>query len=253
MHKDVHAASLLGRSTERSTDWSQSTLGLARSTGRSTDQRAVALWFWARSTGRPNGQKFDRWSVDRLVDRKVIFDLSASQRADFVMGYLYPIWEMFLHKFLEQKFPTFSRVLLQVLKSFIALKIWSLFCFKGLEKSKKNIDLGYLLCSSFLSNTKLFFQVFFFVLLFPNSLFSTLELIYYPIYRIFVFVGKEVVCGLYDHQVVNPPSLWYLSCVEVDYWGGGFVPYPSSERLIGCLALCPSLKCEVIVFEWLCA
>ena len=31
------------------------------------------------------------------------------------------------------------------------------------------------------------------------------------------------------------------------------MPYPSSERLIGCLALCPSLKCEVIDLWWLCA
>ena len=31
------------------------------------------------------------------------------------------------------------------------------------------------------------------------------------------------------------------------------MPYPSSERLIGCLALCPSLKCEVIGVCWLSA
>ena len=47
------------------------------------------------------------------------------------------------------------------------------------------------------------------------------------------------------HQVVNPPNLCYPSCVEVDFWSGGFMPYPSSERLIGCLALCLSLICEV--------
>ena len=29
------------------------------------------------------------------------------------------------------------------------------------------------------------------------------------------------------------------------------MPYPSSERLIGCVALCPSLKCEVIGVCWL--
>ena len=40
---------------------------------------------------RLNGQKFDRWPVDRPVDRKVNFNLSASQRADFVMGYKYRI------------------------------------------------------------------------------------------------------------------------------------------------------------------
>ena len=31
------------------------------------------------------------------------------------------------------------------------------------------------------------------------------------------------------------------------------MPYPSSERLIGCLTLCPSLKCEVIDLYWLSA
>ena len=31
------------------------------------------------------------------------------------------------------------------------------------------------------------------------------------------------------------------------------MPYPSSERLIGCLALCPSLICEVIDLCWLSA
>ena len=57
-------------------------------------------------------------------------------------------------------------------------------------------------------------------------------------------MGKEVVCGCGNHQVVNPPTLCYSSCVEVDFWSGGFMPYPSSERLIGYLALCLSLICE---------
>ena len=33
---------------------------------------------------------FDRWPVDRPVDRKVIFDLSASQRAEFLWGLFIP-------------------------------------------------------------------------------------------------------------------------------------------------------------------
>ena len=41
---------------------------------------------------------------------------------------------------------------------------------------------------------------------------------------------KRLVCGCGNHQVVNLPYLWYPSCVEVDWWSGGFVPYPSSER-----------------------
>ena len=43
----------------------------------------------------------------------------------------------------------------------------------------------------------------------------------------------------------------YPSCVEVDFWSGGFVPYPSSERLIGCLTLCLRLLCGWILC-WLC-
>ena len=159
---------------------------------------------------------------------------------------------MFLNKFLRAKISIFSSVLIQVFKRVLSAKRSIFICFKGLKKSKKNIDLGYLLCSSYLSNTKLFSQVFFFVFLFPNSLFFTLELIIlsYLLGSLFLW-EKKLVCGLCDYQVVNPPYLWYPSCVEVDSWSGGFVPYPSSERLIGCLALCPSLKCEVIVFEWL--
>ena len=128
VHKDVHAASPLGRSTERSMDWRQPTLGLPRSTGRSTGQRAVALWFWARSTGqstdRLNGQFFDRWPVDR----KVKTDLSASQQAEFVMGYKYPIWSCFLIKFLRAKILIFSSVLrASFSKEFLCLKDQSSF------------------------------------------------------------------------------------------------------------------------------
>ena len=61
---------------------------------RSTGQRAVALWFWARSTGqstgRLNGQFFDRWLVDRSVDRKVNFDLVSCQWAEFLWGLFIP-------------------------------------------------------------------------------------------------------------------------------------------------------------------
>ena len=45
--------------------------------------------------GRLNGHFFDRWPVDRPVDRKVNFDLSASHRADLFGAYLYPISWLF--------------------------------------------------------------------------------------------------------------------------------------------------------------
>ena len=54
---------------------------------RSTGQRAVALWIWGRSTSGLNGQKCDRWPVDR----KGNLALFSCQRADFQMAYKYPI------------------------------------------------------------------------------------------------------------------------------------------------------------------
>ena len=82
VHKNVHKAVSVGRST----DWRQPTLGLPRSTGRSTGQRAVALWFRARSTGRSirrlNSQKFDRWPVDWKANSGLV----SCQRADSFWG-----------------------------------------------------------------------------------------------------------------------------------------------------------------------
>ena len=73
-----------------------------------------------------------------------------------------------------------------------------------------------------------------------NTLFFTLEP-YHSILsiRIFVLWEKKFVVEIY-HLVVNPPTLCYPFCVEVDFWSGGFVPYPSSERLIGWLCAHPS-------------
>ena len=59
---------------DRVVDWPESNLlsGLAWSTGR--------------PIGRLNDKKFDRWPVDRPVDRKAISGLVSSQRADFFHG-----------------------------------------------------------------------------------------------------------------------------------------------------------------------
>ena len=97
VHKDVHAASHLGRSTERSTDCKCPTLGWGRSTGQSTVSlgpvdRAVdrpesnCFLNLARSTGRStaglNGHFFNHWPVDRPVDWKGKNALFSCQRAD---------------------------------------------------------------------------------------------------------------------------------------------------------------------------
>ena len=88
----------LGRSTERSTDCKYPTHGWGRSTGRSTvrlgtvdrpeSKCSLVLARWTgRSTGRLNGQFFDRWPVDR----KVILGLVSCQWADSFGDYIYPI------------------------------------------------------------------------------------------------------------------------------------------------------------------
>ena len=110
---------------DRAVDRPESNLlsGLAQSTGRSTD--------------RLNSQKFDRWPVDRPVDRKANSDLVSSQRAEFFMGYLYPIWGQFLSRIFEPKF-FYSLVFLKASfqKSLLVLKI-ILYLFSRVGKIKE--------------------------------------------------------------------------------------------------------------------
>ena len=88
----------LGRSTERSTNYKYPTLGWGRSTGRSTvrlgtvdravaGQRAIALWIGTVDRA-VDGHFFDRWPVDRPVDRKANLGLVSCQRLVFQRAYL---------------------------------------------------------------------------------------------------------------------------------------------------------------------
>ena len=93
--------------------------------------------------------------------------------------------------------------------------------------------------------------------------FLTLELILLSYLLGSLFSEKEISLWSFNHQVVNHPTLCYPSWVEVDLWSGGFVPYPSSERLI-CIwlcaypsfvrlilvALCLASKCRGSVCNW---
>ena len=67
-----------------------------------------ALCIQSRSIGpvdrRLNGQKDDRWPVDRPVDRKGNSALSSCQRADSFGGYKYPPFELVFNKLLETNF-----------------------------------------------------------------------------------------------------------------------------------------------------
>ena len=117
-----------GRSTERSTvslgtvdraidrPESNCSLDLARSTGR--------------STGRLNGQKFDRWPVDR----KAILGLVSCQ---FDWAYKYPnLWPV-LKRFFKRKISYFLSVLTLVFQRVFGLRDQSSFVFKVFVNSKK--------------------------------------------------------------------------------------------------------------------
>ena len=71
-------------------------------------------------------QIFDRWPVDR----KVNFDLSASQRADLVGAYIYtPFESWFLTSFSRAKIHIFLSVLTTSFKRVLGSKISTLFIF----------------------------------------------------------------------------------------------------------------------------
>ena len=80
VHKDVHAGQLVWP-IDRAVDRLKSTHSrVARSTGRSTGQRAVALWFWARSTAAA-GSTVKNLTVGRSTGRSTrrpIWALSAA-------------------------------------------------------------------------------------------------------------------------------------------------------------------------------
>ena len=74
-----------------------------QSIGSVDRQRALlsvsSLGRLSRSTGGLNGQKYDRWPVDR----KGISALSNCQRAEFCGGYKYPPFEFVFNKFYNSK------------------------------------------------------------------------------------------------------------------------------------------------------
>ena len=77
-----------------------------RSTGRSTGQRAVALWFQARSTG---GTTVRNLTVGRSTGRAKL-PFPGCQRAKFYGGYKYPTFKLVLNKFFKSKILILSRV-----------------------------------------------------------------------------------------------------------------------------------------------
>ena len=171
MHKDVHAGSHLGRSTKRSTDCKCPTLGWGRSIGRSTvslgtvdravdrPERNCSLDLHGRPGGRPEGSTVIFLTVGRSTGRSFL-TLSAVKGQNSYGGYKYPIWSWFSLSFQERKIYILKVFYYKFQKSFRALKIWSLFCFKrgwkiqGKFKEKKS--LWELVWSSFLILSRVF-------------------------------------------------------------------------------------------------
>ena len=113
---------------------------------RSTGQRALLSGSSpdrpGRSTGGLNGQKYDRWPVDR----KGKFAFFSCQRADLKCGYKYPISWLFNTSFL---------------KEFLEQKDLCLFCLKGWKNQEKEKSLGLVFDLHFYYILEVFASIFF--------------------------------------------------------------------------------------------
>ena len=224
----------------------QASLCLFRSTGRSTCS-------WQRA-------EFDRWTVDRPVDRQFIFGSFCCQRLYFSGVYKYPICESFSLRFLVRIFPTLL-CFHSNQKKFLRLN-WTIYLvfLLGFGKSKRRV-FGK---KSFDSTSSSWFLVFpkDFLWVFDFQSFGFLHTwatCTFLFYRIFVW-EKEIVCGFcFDHQVVNPLFALCLALivlrrlciwvVSLKLWGDpcvSFVLIPQVVRwLFVGLELC--LKEEIVL------
>ena len=77
--------------------------------GRSTERSTVGFGPVDRAVDRRhNGQKNDRWPVDRPVDQKSNLGFSRLQRAKFLWVYKYPLLELISPRFQERKIYIFQ-------------------------------------------------------------------------------------------------------------------------------------------------
>ena len=95
-----------------------------RPDGRPTESRFALGLFGStgRSTASANGSKFDRWAVDRAVDRQGNSGKNYSQRLVSRFAYKYPICKSFSLRFLVRIFP-YSLVFLLQLKEVFELEL----------------------------------------------------------------------------------------------------------------------------------
>ena len=120
---DVHRTCTQPGLVDRSTGWSTVQRALLSGNGpvdrpraaalciqllsRSTGQRAVVLWFQARSTGRSTGgTTVTKMTVGRSTGRSIgrFLTFPGCQRAEFVWGYKYPTFELVSYNNLKSKF-----------------------------------------------------------------------------------------------------------------------------------------------------
>ena len=106
--------------------------GLDRPGGRPT-VKIFSLCLGGRSTerltGSPNSQKSDRWSVDRVVDRQVIFDLFWTPMAIFWIPYKFGSLRPVLDKIFKSKNSSLLKCFQLVFKRSFCAKILYLYLF----------------------------------------------------------------------------------------------------------------------------
>ena len=193
VHRNVHAGYTCGRSTERLTDWEQFALCLFGSI--------------LRSTGSANGSKYDRWAVDRSVDRQGNSGKICCQRLVSRFAYIYPFWKSFSLRFFVRIFP-YSLVFLLQLKEVFGFKLNNLFgVFIRVWKIKEKGIWEKLLNWTSLSWFCLFPKDFLWVASFKSLGFlHTWAKIYYLLYRI-LCGKKRLFCGCWLKLLSCKPYL----------------------------------------------
>ena len=203
-----------GRSTVQSTDvhravhvWQHG--GPVDRPGR-PDQRAllsVSGRSTGRSTGCPNGHKYDRWrSTGRLTAS--LFGWQIGQTASLLERLFKPHFLGGLDKIFKSKNFYFSVVFLQVLKSVLELKRFHLYCFSRVLKNQRKLGFWDIVLDFHFYHLQEISQVVFLCyLISKNTLMSTWAISSILIYLGSLFCGKEIVWGWLSLQVVNPPWL----------------------------------------------
>jgi len=134
------------------------------------------------------------------------------------------LWGLFSPSFSREKFSHFSSVFSKFFKKSFCAKISYLYLFQSFWKIKEHqVFENYSFLLHFSINSRVFPKSFSLCFLFKNFIFShTWGINSKPIFRIFVLWEKlfviicdhqEIVCDLYDHQVVFSFALCLAKCL----------------------------------------